>query len=116
VLGEKVGPPQNDPETVALLFDVIKRSLDTSASPAGGTSIQWDFKDADPWHVVIDNGATRAEKGRLENADLTLRCGFEDWVDVVAQRTDPRVAIATGKLRPKGSPRNLWRMRKLLGR
>jgi hypothetical protein len=23
------------------------------------------------------------------------------------------VAIATGKLRPKGSPRNLWRMRKL---
>jgi hypothetical protein len=116
VLGEKVGPPQKDPETVALLMDVIKRSLDTSASPAGGTSIQWDFKDADPWHVVIDNGSTRAEKGRLENADLTLRCGFEDWVDVVAQRTDPRVAIATGKLRPKGSPRNLWRMRKLLGR
>jgi putative sterol carrier protein len=113
VLGEKLGPPARDPETVELLFDVIKRSIDTDASPAGGTSIQWDFKDADPWHIVIDNGSTRAEKGRLENADLTLRCGFEDWVDVVAQRSDPRVAIATGKLRPKGSPRNLWRMRKL---
>ncbi|MEA2466588.1 MAG: ribonucleoside-diphosphate reductase beta chain [Thermoleophilaceae bacterium] len=116
VLGEKVGPPQKDPETVAMLFDLIKRTMDTSASPPGGTSIQWDFKDADPWHVVIDNGSTRAEQGRLENADLVLRCGFEDWVDVVAQRQDPRIAIATGKLRPKGSPRNLWRMRKLFGR
>jgi putative sterol carrier protein/1,2-phenylacetyl-CoA epoxidase catalytic subunit len=116
VLGEKVGPPQKDPETVAMLFDLIKRTMDTNASPPGGTSIQWDFKDADPWHVVIDNGSTRAEKGRLENADLVLKCGFEDWVDVVAQRQDPRIAIATGKLRPKGSPRNLWRMRKLFGR
>jgi hypothetical protein len=116
VLGEKVGPPQRDPETVALLFDLIKRTIDTNASPPGGTTIQWDFKDAEPWHVTIDNGSTRAEQGRLESADLTLRCGFEDWVDVVAQRQDPRIAIATGKLRPKGSLRNLWRMRKLFGR
>jgi ribonucleotide reductase beta subunit family protein with ferritin-like domain/putative sterol carrier protein len=113
VLGEKLGPPQKDSETVELLFDLIKRSIDTGAAPAGGTTIQWDFKDADPWHVVIDNGSTRASKGRLPDADLTLRCGFEDWVDVVAQRQDPRLAIATGKLRPKGSLRNLWRMRRL---
>jgi ribonucleotide reductase beta subunit family protein with ferritin-like domain/putative sterol carrier protein len=116
VLGEKTGPPQKDPETVELLFDVIKRSIDTNAVQNGGTSIQWDFKDAEPWHIVIDNGSTRAEKGRLENADLVLRSRFEDWVDVVAQRSDPRVAIATGKLRPRGSLRNLWRMRKLFGR
>src|SRR4051794_14420458 len=114
VLGEKTGPPQSDPETVELLFDLIKRSVDTSATPDGGATIQWDFKDAEPWHLVIDNGSTRAERGRLDNADLTLRCGFEDWVDVVAQRRDPRVAIATGKLRLKGSPRDMWRMRKLL--
>jgi putative sterol carrier protein len=65
---------------------------------------------------VIDNGSTRAEKGRLESPDLVLRCSFENWVDVVAQRQNPRVAIATGKLRPKGSLRNLWRMQKLFGR
>jgi ribonucleotide reductase beta subunit family protein with ferritin-like domain/putative sterol carrier protein len=116
VLGEKKGPPQKDPETVELLFDVIKRSIDTDAVQNGGTSIQWDFKDAEPWHIVIDNGSTRAEKGRLENADLVLRSRFEDWVDIVALRSDPRLAIATGKLRPKGSLRNLWRMRKLFGR
>jgi putative sterol carrier protein len=116
VLGEKTGPPQRDPETVELLFDLIKRSIDTGASPEGGASIQWDFKDADPWHVTIDNGSTRAAKGRLENADLTLRSSFEDFVDIVAQRQDPRMAIATGKLRPRGSVRTLWRMRKLFGR
>jgi putative sterol carrier protein len=66
--------------------------------------------------VTIDNGSTRAEKGRLESADLVLRSTFEDWVDVVAQRQDPRIAIATGKLRPRGSLRNIWRMRKLFGR
>jgi ribonucleotide reductase beta subunit family protein with ferritin-like domain/putative sterol carrier protein len=116
VLGEKTGPPARDPETVAMLFDLIKRSIDTTASPDGGATIQWDFKDADPWHVTIDNGSTRAEKGRMESADLVLRCGFEDWVDVVARRQDPRIAIATGKLRPKGSLRMLWRMQKLFGR
>jgi ribonucleotide reductase beta subunit family protein with ferritin-like domain/putative sterol carrier protein len=116
VLGEKTGPPQRDPETVELLFDLIKRSIDTSATPNGGATIQWDFKDAEPWHVVIDNGATRAERGRVEDADLVLRCGFEDWVDVVAQRRDPRVAIATGRLRPKGSVKLLLRMGKLFGR
>src|SRR5436309_8144199 len=73
VLGEKTGPPRRDPETVELLFDVIKRSIDTSAVANGGTTIQWDFKDADPWHIVIDNGSTRAEKGRVERADLVLR-------------------------------------------
>jgi ribonucleotide reductase beta subunit family protein with ferritin-like domain/putative sterol carrier protein len=116
VLGEKTGPPARDPETVAMLFDLIKRSIDTTASPDGGATIQWDFKDADPWHVTIDNGSTRAAKGRMESADLVLRCGFEDWVDVVARRQDPRIAIATGKLRPKGSLRMLWRMQKLFGR
>ena len=116
VLGEKTGPPQRDPETVAMLFDLIGRSIDTSATPNGGATIQWDFKDAEPWHVVIDNGSTRAVQGRVESADLVLRCGFEDWVDVVAQRKDPRVAIATGKLRPKGSVKMLLRMPKLFGR
>src|SRR5690242_14295760 len=116
VLGEKLGPPQKDPETVELLFDVIKRSIDTNAVQNGGMSIHWEFKDAEPRHIVIDNGSTRAEKGRLENADLVLLSRFEDSVDVVAQRSDPRIALATGKIRPKGRLKNIWRMRKLFGR
>jgi hypothetical protein len=116
-LGEKTGPPDKDPERIGMLFDVIRRSIDTSATPNGGaTSIAWDFADAEPWFLRIDNGSTEAQHGRLENADLTLRCRFEDWVDIVAGRRDPRIAMATGKLRPKGSVRVLLRMGKLFGR
>ena len=115
-LGEKTGPPQKDPQKMELLFDMLTRSVDTSATPNGGATIAWDFADADPWFIRIDNGSTEAQRGRLENADLVLRCRFEDWVDIVARRRDPRVAIATGKVRPKGSVRLLLRMGKLFGR
>jgi hypothetical protein len=115
VFGEKTGPPRNDPETVGALFDFTRRVVDTTAAN-GGVSIQWDFTDTQPWHLVIDNGATRAEQGRLEDPDLTLRCNFEQWADIVAGRDDPRFAIAKLKLRPRGDLRTLLRMQKLFGR
>ena len=86
ILGEKTGPPARD------------------------------FKDAPPWHLRIDNGNSAAQEGRVENPDLTLRSSFEDWVDIVSRRQDPRFAIARGKLRPRGSLRQLWRMQKLFPR
>ena len=115
-IGEKNGPPERDPEKVAMLFDLIKRSVDTSATPNGAATIQWDFRDAEPWFLRIDNGSTSTEQGRVETADVVLKCRFEDWIDIVAGREDARLAIVKGKLRPKGSLRNLWRMRKLFGR
>jgi putative sterol carrier protein len=45
--------------------------------------------------------------------DLEFRCRFDDFVDVVAGRLDPRKAMATGRLRPKAKPRALWRARGL---
>src|SRR3954452_25082574 len=107
IFGEKTGPPQRDPETVGLLFDFISRVVDGDAAPNGGTTIQWDFSDTEPWHLVVDNGATRAVRGRVEEPDLTLRSGFETWADVVAGREDPRLAMAKLKLRPRGDLRVL---------
>ena len=115
IFGEKSGPPAKDPQTQALLFDFLRRVVDTSAAN-GGTSIQWDFMDAEPWHLVIDNGSTRAEQGRLEDPDLTLACTFEGWTDIVAGRQDARLALVTGRLRPRGSIRTLLRMQKIMGR
>jgi ribonucleotide reductase beta subunit family protein with ferritin-like domain len=115
-LGEKIGPPDRDPEKMAVLFDSIQRSIDPTATPNGAATIQWDFRDADPWFLRIDNGATSVERGRLEHPDLSLRCRLEDWVDITAGREDPRVAMVKGKLRPKGSVRMLLRMPKLFGR
>jgi len=115
-IGEKTGPPSRDPHKVELLFDLISRSVDTKATLNGGASIQWDFKDAEPWFLRIENGSTRTEQGRLESPDLTLRCAFEEWVDITAGREDPRIAMLKGKLRPKGSIRMLMRMPRLFGR
>jgi hypothetical protein len=116
IFGEKTGPPARDPETVGLLFDFIARVVDTDATPNGGVKLQWEFTDTQPWHIVVDNGNTRAVQGRLEDPDLTFKCGFEDWVDVVAGREDARLAMAKLKLRPRGNLRVLMRMPKLLGR
>ena len=57
--------------------------------------------------------STAAAPGRAQHVDLELRCRFDDWVDVVAGRLDPRRAMATGRLRPKAKPRALWRARGL---
>jgi len=61
--------------------------------------------------VRLEGGATAAAPGRAPHVDVELRCRFNDWVDVVAGRLDPRVAVATGRLRPRGKPRALWRAR-----
>ena len=65
--GEKVGPPSTEREDMRLLFDAVAAGLDVSQAPEPGT-IQWDFPDAEPWHVVVANGSTRAEPGRAPAA------------------------------------------------
>jgi hypothetical protein len=114
-LGPKDGPPPRDPESMAILFDSVRRAVDVRTAPAGPYVVQWEFADAEPWHVRVDNGSTAAAAGRAPAADLELRCRYEDWVDVVAGRLDPRRAVATGRLRPRGHPRALWRARGLFG-
>jgi hypothetical protein len=113
LLGPKDGPPKRDPESMALLFDTVRRAVDQRSAPAGPYTVQWEFTDAEPWHVLVDNGSTRAVAGRAPDVDLELRCGYEDWVDLVAGRLDPNRALATRRLRPHGSPRALWRARGL---
>jgi ribonucleotide reductase beta subunit family protein with ferritin-like domain len=113
VIGEKTGPPRADPEVVRLLFDGMEVAFDPDKAPWRPYTIEWDFKDVGPWHIVFDDGATRAQPGRAARADLGFRCTFEDWVDVAAGRIDPTLAMARGRIRPSGL-RALWRSRQLL--
>jgi ribonucleotide reductase beta subunit family protein with ferritin-like domain len=112
-LGAKNGPPARDPESMEMLFDSVRRAVDPRTAPAGPYVVQWDFADAEPWHLRVDNGSTAASPGRALDIDLEVRCRYEDWVDIVAGRLDPRKAVATGRLRPRGNPRALWRARGL---
>ena len=113
--GERTGPAKRDPESMAILFDSITRAARGDRVPAAMT-IQWDFADADPWFIRVDNGSTSAQQGKAPAADVTVRCGFDDWVDVIASREDPRRLMLKGRLRPRGSIRSLYRMSKVFPR
>jgi len=101
-----------DPEATEIMFDTLRRGAITGGVRPG-TTIEWDFADAEPWHIVLDNGGSRAVQGRAEHADLRLRCRFDDWADVMAGRRDPRRLMLTRRLRPKGDPRVLLAMPKV---
>ena len=80
------------------------------------TTFQWEFTDPDvpTWHLTVDNGSSRSPGGRgAQHPDLRLRLAYQDWVDIVGQRLDPLRAVATGRLRPRGNPLALARLRKV---
>jgi hypothetical protein len=115
--GNFIGPDRpvaRDDETLRVVFDAIAQSADTRAVP-GGTTVQWDFTDAEPWHLVIDNGGTRAQRGPASKADVSLRMSLDDFGDVIAERVDPRRLVLRRRVRVRGNPRVLLRLPKVFG-
>jgi Ribonucleotide reductase, small chain/SCP-2 sterol transfer family len=106
VVGVREGPTKRDPETVALLFDTIRRQINPEHGLRRPMTVQWEFTDPDvpTWHLTVNNGSSRVDQGEAPQADLRLRLAYQDWVDIVGQRLDPVRAIATGRLRPRGNP------------
>ncbi len=115
LLGEGNGAVQRDPATLELLFDALRRGVDFRHAPPGPLTLQWEFSDAEPWHLRVDNGSTAVAPGFVEGADVTFRARYDDFVDVFAGRLDPGRALLTGKLRPRGSVKALWSTRRLFG-
>ncbi len=113
-LGPKEGTFVPDEEATEILFDQTRlHALPSQADP--GTVIQWDFTDAEPWHLVVDDGRTRVARGRAPKPDVVLRSRFEDWVDVTAGRANPAKLMLRRRLRMRGSPKVMLRLPKLLG-
>jgi ribonucleotide reductase beta subunit family protein with ferritin-like domain len=112
VMGEPNGKPEVNPEIEAILFDLIARSAHTDAVDRPVT-IQWRFEDAEPYHLHIDNGSTRAAPGVAEKADVTLKTNWADWIDISVRGQDARRAMLRRKLKPRGSLRQLARMPKI---
>ena len=117
VVGEPLPPSQveSSPEIQELFFDVIARSVDPSEANGHPFTVQWKFTDAEPWHVVVDNGSTRAERGLSPAADVTLESDWHDFVDVGKGVVSPPRALVQRRLKVHGGPRNLLRFRKLFG-
>jgi hypothetical protein len=116
VLGEKTGPPRRDPETMAAVFQLVRGGLDQRAAPAEPGTIQWDFADAQPWHLVVANGDTRVAPGRVPAPTVTIECSYEDWTDLIGGRENGLRLAVTRRLRPRGDLRWLWRARRMFPR
>jgi len=100
-----------DPDDMEVLLESVAAGFDASTVPSEGGILQWEFADADPWHVVVANGATRHVRWRADGPTMTFRSRFEDFVDAVAGRQDPRRLLATRRLRLRGNHLWLWRAR-----
>ncbi len=70
-------------------------------------TVQWDFHDAEPWHVIVANGSTRAEHGMAADADVTLQASWADWINISKGAIPPRRALITRRLKLRGGPRGL---------
>jgi hypothetical protein len=116
VLGEKTGPPSRDPETMALVMDTVRRGVDPAHGLTSPVTVQFAFDDADPWIIHVDNGTTRATPGRTDSPDVTIRCSYEVWTDILGGRLDSRRALLTRRLRPSGKPGVLLKLPKIFGR
>ena len=112
ILGEKTGPPRRDPVTMAAVFQMIRGSLDERQAPGEPGTIQWEFSDADPWHLVVANGSTHAAPGLAERPRVTIECRYEDWTDLLGGRVNGLKLAATRRLRPRGDLRWLWSARR----
>jgi ribonucleotide reductase beta subunit family protein with ferritin-like domain len=118
IIGVREGPSKRDPETVALLFDTIRRQVNPEHGLKRPTTFQWEFTDPDvpAWHLRVDNGSSAVEQGAAPKPDLRLRISYQDFVDIVGERLDPLRAVATRKLRPRGNPLAMKRLTQVFPR
>jgi hypothetical protein len=109
VLGVRQGPTDRDPETVAMLFDTVRRQVNPNHGLARPTTLQWEFTDPDvpSWHLVVNNGSSSVAEGEAPDPDLRLRLSWQDWADIIGERLSPVRALATGRLRPLCNPLGL---------
>jgi hypothetical protein len=112
ILGEPNGRPSSDPDAMRIYFETVARSARTDVVNGSPLTVQWRFSDADPWHVVVDNGSSRAEAGEAPGADLTFETDWKEWIDISMHGKSPARALLGRKLRPKGSPLALRRFSK----
>ena len=62
---------------------------------------------------MIGNGSTRAEPGLAADLAVTIETTWTDWLASTKPDAKPLKLLLSRKIRPKGSLRELARMRKV---
>lgn len=105
--------PASSPEIQRIYFDMVARSANADAANGSRLVYQWRFTDADPWHLTIDNGSTRAEPGEALHADVVVESSWADWIASGKPDANPLKMMLQRRIRPRGPLRELARMRKV---
>ena len=114
ILGPPDGPaPDASEETQRLYFDVIGRTADPRAANGSPLVYQWRFSDANPWHLTIADGSTRVDPGEAPSPDIVIESTWADWVAAGKPDSNQLKMVLQRRIRPRGSIRELARMRKV---
>ncbi len=112
LLGEGSGAIGRDPQTVRIFFDLLARNARGEEVPHG-TTIQWEFPDAEPWYLLLEGTRKTAVQGRVAKPSVRLRMRWDDFGELVSQRAQPHALFLRGRMRPWGDPRLLLKLERL---
>src|SRR5438552_9075828 len=74
IIGVRQGPTDRDPETIALMFDTLRRQINPDHGLAKPITFQWEFTDPDipTWHLTVENGPSAVSQGNAPKPRLPL--------------------------------------------
>ncbi len=102
VLGDDRREPAPSQTSLEILFEGTARALDLEVARSLEGPIEWNFTDAEPWHIVVADGHAEAKMGRAGNPGLTLELSKSEWAKIAAGRGDARWALLKRRLRVHG--------------
>jgi hypothetical protein len=105
--------PESSPEVQRLYFEMISRVADPAAANGSPFVLQWRFTDAEPWHLVLDNGSTRAEAGEAPSPNVTIESSWADWIASGKPDANQLMMMLQRRIRPRGKVRDIARVRKV---
>lgn len=103
VLGDDAREPELSQAAFEILFHALARAVDVDVARSLEGPVEWDFTDADPWHLVVVDGHVEAKPGRAGEPGLRLELTSGDWARIAVGRFDPRWALLRRRLRVHGS-------------
>lgn len=103
VIGDDTREPELNEEAFELLFDGMTRVMDIEAARSLGGPIEWDFTDAESWHLVVTNEHIEAKPGKAGEPALRLEIPSADFAKIAVNRIDPRIALLKRRLKVHGS-------------
>lgn len=115
VIGDDRLEPKLSPDAYEIIFEGMAEAMNLDVARSLGGPVEWDFTDAEPWHLVVTNGHAEAKPGRAGKPALRLEATSSEWAKFAVGRTDPRKALLKRKLKVHGSFSALTKLPKLFG-